>query len=111
MIKLIYALWTSKEQSNQKTRDLLLNDVQPGLYDAGVNKLTMYIDDEYSTVRSPAPKLYRGPAISAEISLWTDDLEQQKDIEKIWWMNAYTPNTVATDISTSGTGQMARGLR
>jgi hypothetical protein len=83
VIKLIYALWTSKEQSNQRTRNLLLNDVQPGLYDIGVNKLTMYIDDEYSTVRSPAPKLYRGPAISAEISLWIDDLEQHKDIEKI----------------------------
>ena len=47
MIKLIYALWTSKEQSKRRTRDLLLNDVQSGLYDAGVNKLTMYIDDEY----------------------------------------------------------------
>jgi len=83
VIKLIYALWSSKKQSKQRTKDMLLNDVQPGLYDIGVNKLTMYIDDEYSTVRSPAPKLYRGPAISAEISLWIDDLEQQKDIEKI----------------------------
>ena len=72
MVKLIYVLWAPEGQPRQRTRDLLLNEVQQRLYDAGVNKLTMYIDDEYSTVRSPAPKLYRGPAISAEISLWVD---------------------------------------
>jgi len=83
MVKLIYVLWAPEGQPRQKTKDLLLNEAQQRLYDAGVNRLTMYIDDEYSTVRSPAPKLYRGPAISAEISLWVDELEQHHEIEKI----------------------------
>jgi hypothetical protein len=83
MVKLIYALWSPEGQSKERTKDLLLNDVQYKLYDAGVKKLTMYIDDEYSTVRSPAPKLYPGPVISAEISLWVDELEQGHEIEKI----------------------------
>ena len=83
MVKLIYILWATKGQSKQRTRDLLLNEVQQRLYDSGVNKLTMYIDDEHSTVRSPAPKLYRGPAISAEISLWVEELTKHHEIEKI----------------------------
>jgi hypothetical protein len=83
MVKLIYALWSPEGQSKERTKDLLLNDVQYRLYDAGVKKLTMYIDDEYSTVRSPAPKLHPGPAISAEISLWVDELEQRLEIENI----------------------------
>ena len=83
MVKLIYILWAPKGQSKKRTRDLLLNEVQQRLYDSGVNKLTMYIDDEHSTVRSPAPKLYRGPAISAEISLWVEELTKHREIEKI----------------------------
>lgn len=82
MVKLIYVLWAPEGQPRQRTRDLLLNEVPQKLYDAGVNKLTMYIDDEYSTVRSPAPKLYRGPVISAEISLWVEEFKQHHEIEK-----------------------------
>ena len=83
MVKLIYLLWASKGQSKQEIRDLLLKDVQPKLYQAGVEKLTMYIDDEFSNVRSPAPKLYSGPPISAELSLWVGDIERHGDIENI----------------------------
>ena len=83
MVKLIYVLWAPQEQSKKKIKDLLLNEVPQQLYDAGVQKLTMYIDDEYSTVRSPAPKLYRGPAICAEISLWIDDAAKHQELEKI----------------------------
>lgn len=82
MVKLIYVLWASQGQSEKGTKVLLLSDVQGKLYDAGVKKLTMYIDDEFSTVRSPAPKLYPGPEISAELSLWVDDVEKHHDIEK-----------------------------
>ncbi len=82
MVKLIYVLWGPEGQSKKKMKDLLLNEVPQKLYDAGVQKLTMYIDDEYSTVRSPAPKIYRGPAISAEISLWVEELKQHHEIEK-----------------------------
>ena len=83
MVKLIYVLWALDRQPKKETRELLLNEVQHKLYDAGVKKLTMYIDDEFSTVRSPAPKLYPGPEISAELSLWVDDVEKHGDIEKI----------------------------
>ena len=83
MVKLIYVLWASEGQSKNKIKDLLLSEVQQKLYDAGVQKLTMYIDDEHSMVRSPAPKLYRGPAISAEISLWIDNAEKHQELEKI----------------------------
>jgi len=83
MVKLIYVLWAPQEQSKEKIKDLLLNEVPQKLYDTGVQKLTMYIDDEYSTVRSPAPKLYRGPAICAEISLWIDDAAKHQELEKI----------------------------
>jgi hypothetical protein len=83
MVKLIYALWAAEGQSKQKTKELLLNQVQHKLYDAGVKKLTMYIDDEFSTVRSPAPKLYPGPEIGAELSLWVDGVEKHVDIEKV----------------------------
>ena len=83
MVKLIYVLWAPQGQSKKEIKDLLLKEVSQKLYDAGVQKLTMYIDDEYSTVRSPAPKLYRGPAICAEISLWIDDAEKHQELEKI----------------------------
>jgi hypothetical protein len=83
MVKLIYILWTLKGQPRQTTRNILLDKIQPRLYDAGVKKLTMYIDDEFSNVRSSAPKLYRGPEISAELSLWIDDIERHREIEMI----------------------------
>ena len=83
MVKLIYVLWALEGQPKKETGDLLLNEVQQKLYDAGVTKLTIYIDDEFSTVRSPAPKLYPGPEISAELSLWVDGVERHGDIEKI----------------------------
>ena len=80
MFKLIYILWAPKGQPKQITKDLLLNKIQPRLYDAGVKKLTMYIDDEHSNVRSSAPKLYSGPEISAELSLWVDDIKRHLEI-------------------------------
>jgi hypothetical protein len=83
VVKIIYILWPPKGQPKQITRELLLNKVQPRLYDAGVKKLTMYIDDEFSNVRSSAPKLYRGPEISAELSLRVDDIERHQEIEMI----------------------------
>ncbi|MFA5366893.1 MAG: hypothetical protein WC333_03350 [Dehalococcoidia bacterium] len=83
MFKLIYILWTPKGQPRQITRELLLDKIQPRLYDAGVKKLTMYIDDEFSNIRSSAPKLYKGPEISAELSLWVDSVELHLEIATI----------------------------
>ncbi len=83
MVKLIYVLWAPEGQTGERNREVLLSDVRQKLYDAGVKKLTMYIDDEFSRVRSPAPKLYPGPEISAEISLWVDDVERHSEIEEV----------------------------
>jgi hypothetical protein len=83
MVKLIYVLWATEGRSKQEIKQSLLNEVQQKLYDSGVERLTMYIDDEFSTVRSPAPKLYPGPEISAELSLWVDGVEKHNDIEKV----------------------------
>ena len=90
MVKIIYILWTPKGQPKQTTKDLLLNKIQPKLYDAGIKKLTMYIDDEYSNVRSSAPKLYGGPEISAELSLWIDNIERHLEIEIILESGLFT---------------------
>ena len=83
MVKLIYVLLAPAGQPRERTRELLLNDVQPGLYAAGAEKLTMYIDDEFSRVRSPAPKLYRGPQINAEVCLWVDDAERSGEVARV----------------------------
>ncbi|MFA5055870.1 MAG: hypothetical protein WC562_06865 [Dehalococcoidia bacterium] len=90
MVKIIYILWTPKGQPRQITRELLLEKIQPRLYDAGVKKLTMYIADEFSNVRSSAPKLYKGPEISAELSLWVDDIARHQDIEMILQSGFFT---------------------
>jgi hypothetical protein len=83
MVKLIYVLWAPEGQAKERTKDILLRDAQRKLYDVGVKRLTMYIDDEFSNVRSPAPKLYPGTEVSAEISLWVDDVERHYEIERI----------------------------
>lgn len=90
MVKLIYILWAPKGQPRCTTRELLLDKVQPRLYDAGVKKLTIYIADEFSNVRSSAPKLYRGPEINAELSLWVDNIERHLEIEMILQSGAFT---------------------
>lgn len=90
MVKIIYILWTPKGQPRQITRELLLEKIQPRLYDAGVKKLTMYIADEFSNVRSSAPKLYKGPEINAELSLWVDDIARHQDIEMILQSGFFT---------------------
>jgi hypothetical protein len=90
MVKIIYILWAPKGQPKQTTQDLLLNKIQPRLYNAGVKKLTMYIDDEHSNVKSSAPKMYSGPEISAELSLWVDNIERHLEIEIILQSGLFT---------------------
>ena len=90
MVKIFYILWAPRGQPKQVTKDLLINKIQPMLYEAGVEKLTMYVDDEFSNVRSSAPKLYSGPEISAELSLWVDDIGHHLEIEMILQSGLFT---------------------
>jgi hypothetical protein len=55
MDKLIYLLWGPGGQDKKQRQHVLLREVAPRLLDAGVVKLTMYIDDPDSNVRSSAP--------------------------------------------------------
>ncbi len=82
MDKLIYLLWGPREQDKEQRQHVLLNDVAPRLLEAGAAKLTMYIDDPESNVRSPAP-FHPGERICAEVALWLDDAAQRAPCETI----------------------------
>lgn len=81
--KLVYILWPRNGQLITAVPRQLLQECAPALLALGVGKLTMNIDDEHSTVPSPAPKMHRGPGICAQVSVWLDTLEKQAAVEKI----------------------------
>lgn len=83
MQKLVYILWPSPGQSIQPVPAQLLQECAPALLSLGVSKLTMNIDDEYSTVKSPAPKMHCGPGICAQVSVWLEDINRHVEVEKI----------------------------
>lgn len=81
MEKLVYILWPSEGQSIDFVPELLLKTIAPQLLALDIPGLSMNIDDEHSTVKSPAPKWYRGPAICAEISVWLEDASLRPEVE------------------------------
>jgi hypothetical protein len=82
MGKLIYILWGPKDQSREERRETLLKRCAPKLLGAGAAKLTMYIVDPDSKVRSSAP-IYKGERICAEVSLWIDNVDKRGPFEEI----------------------------
>jgi hypothetical protein len=80
--KIIYILWGPKGQSPVNRRDILLNECGPKLLEKGAIKLSMNIDDPYSTVKSPAP-FHMGEPIIAQISIWTDNMNNLPVFEEI----------------------------
>lgn len=82
MEKLIYILWGPKGQDPKQRQHLLLKEVAPKLLAGNVAKLTMYIVDQDSNVRSPAP-FHPGERMCAEISLWLDNIERRAFCEDI----------------------------
>ncbi len=74
MDKLIYILWSAKEQDKQQRQRVLLDEVAPQLFRAGAARLTMYIVDEESNVRPPSP-FHPGERMCSEVALWLSDLE------------------------------------
>lgn len=83
MDKLVYILWPSTGQSIKNVPELLLTTTAPALLTLGVSKLTMNIDDQYSTVKSPAPKMHTGPGLCAQVSVWLPELKRHKEVEKV----------------------------
>ncbi|MBN2159040.1 MAG: hypothetical protein JW807_06565 [Spirochaetes bacterium] len=81
LYKIIYLLWPPPGQESAKTRDILLGDLSTRIIGSGAVRLTMDIADPESRMRSPAPKLYRGRAISALVNVWVEDLGARRNIE------------------------------
>jgi hypothetical protein len=82
MEKLIYLLWGPKGQDKKQRQQLLLREVAPKLLETGAVRLTMYVDDPDSNVRSPAP-FHPGERICAEVSLWISDAEKRGPCEDV----------------------------
>ena len=82
MGKLIYILWGPKGQDRKQRQQVLLKEVTPRLLEAGAAKLTMYIADPDSNVRSSSP-FYPGERMCAEVALWLHDVEKRAPHEEI----------------------------
>ena len=69
-MKYIFLLWPDRNYSPEQRRSILLEKCAPEILKKEVDALSMNIDDQFSTVKSPAPKWYKGPAIVATISIY-----------------------------------------
>ena len=81
MDKLIYILWGPQEQDRKQRQQVLLQEVAPRLLASGAMKLTLYIVDQDSRVKSPAP-FHPGERMCAEVALWLDSAEQRAPYEE-----------------------------
>src|SRR5512137_215817 len=81
MDKLIYILWGPQEQDKKQRQQVLLQEVAPRLLASGAAKLTMYIVDQDSNVKSPAP-FHPGERMCAEVVLWLDSAERRAPHEE-----------------------------
>ncbi len=81
MDKLIYILWGPQEQDRKQRQQVLLQEVAPRLLSSGATKLTLYIVDQDSNVKSPAP-FHPGERMCAEVSLWLGSAEQRAPHEE-----------------------------
>jgi len=82
MDKLIYILWDSEGQRKTERQQILLKEVAPKLLEAGTRKLTLYIVDQDSDVKSSAP-FHPGERMCAEVALWLDNVDQRTTSEDI----------------------------
>ena len=82
MDKLIYILWGPEQQSKTERQEALRQRVSPKLLEAGARKLTLYIVDQDSDVKSSAP-FHPGERMCAEVALWLDQVDQRGASEDI----------------------------
>lgn len=82
MYSYLFLLWPKTNYSKKERKDILLTQCAFQLLKLDIHKLRMNIDDELSTVKSPAPKWYKGDALVATISLETQHphLKKIKDL-------------------------------
>lgn len=71
--KYMFLLWETERRPRGENRELLVNRSAPALLELGLSGLSINVDDEYSSVKSPAPKCYRGAEMCATVSVWLDD--------------------------------------
>lgn len=69
---LLFLLWPKKTFSKKERKEVLLKQCAPEILALDISHLRMNIDDELSTVKSPAPKWYTGDALVATVSTITD---------------------------------------
>lgn len=81
MDKLVYILWGPREQHREQRQHILLQIVAPRVLASGAARLTIYIADQDSRVRSPAP-FHPGKRMCAEVALWLDRAEQRAQHEE-----------------------------
>jgi hypothetical protein len=79
--KIVYCAWPPRGQDRGKSRDILLDELAPLLVRAGAVRMSMDISDPESSMRSPAPKLYRDQPICGLINIWLKDMSKCKHIE------------------------------
>ncbi len=71
-MKKVYILWPNIKYSLTQRKEKILG-VCEKLKDLDTQEITANIDDEHSTVKSPAPKFYFGPAIVGMVSITSED--------------------------------------
>ncbi len=81
-MKLLFLLWPEKPFSKAERRQVLLERCAPEILKHPINTLRINIDDDLSTVPSPAPKWYKGDALVATVSV-DGDVELTDEIKKL----------------------------
>jgi len=74
---LLFLLWPKTNFSKLERKQVLLTQCANKILTLDIQQLRMNIDDELSTVKSPAPKWYKGDALVATVSI-----ESQQNIQK-----------------------------
>lgn len=77
---LLFLLWPEKELSKKERREILLEQCVPDILALNVSQLRMNIDDDFSTVKSPAPKWYSDDPLVATVSISIDDESNSENI-------------------------------
>lgn len=72
-MKYLFAVWPDKKLTPTERRVCLLEQVAPDILALPIQSLVMDIDDEHSTVKSPAPKWYAGDALVGLVSVEFDE--------------------------------------
>ena len=79
---LLFLLWPHKPYSKSERREILLSQCAPAIRKLGIKHLRMNIDDDFSTVKSPAPKWYRGDALVATVSVIPAQESHSSDVQQ-----------------------------